>query len=321
MKAARGWCKVAAAVGFLLAGAVAEADGPTLTPVAQHDISNNFNPEFHEASGLGLAKNGTKLWSVGDQDNFSMYKMELSGAAVSNATAGPASGVTSIQDASFEGVTYAPPPSGVTDDHYIYLVDEAANSIVPVNYNTNQYSAAVFLSGMAGYSSVVCQGGTQTVAAAFTNAGNSGLEGITWNNDVSSFFVLKEKDPGLLIQVSANLGTITATTSGVSIRHTVSFTSNADRIPDVQIRCSRSDCGVLAVRKIHSAAQSKKPARNRYVEMSIMPSNSTSVSKSTERYTRSGVITPHATISTAPSNAAAGRFNGSTFNRRPLMSR
>ena len=210
MKAARGWCKVAAAVGFLLAGAVAEADGPTLTPVAQHDISNNFNPEFHEASGLGLAKNGTKLWSVGDQDNFSMYKMELSGAAVSNATAGPASGVTSIQDASFEGVTYAPPPSGVTDDHYIYLVDEAANSIVPVNYNTNQYSAAVFLSGMAGYSSVVCQGGTQTVAAAFTNAGNSGLEGITWNNDVSSFFVLKEKDPGLLIQVSANLGTITA---------------------------------------------------------------------------------------------------------------
>ena len=30
--------------------------------------------------------------------------------------------------------------------------------------------------------------------------------------------------------------TITATTSGVSIRHTVSFTSNADKIPECQVK-------------------------------------------------------------------------------------
>jgi hypothetical protein len=30
---------------------------------------------------------------------------------------------------------------------------------------------------------------------------------------------------------------------------------------------------------------------------------------------------PKATMSTVPSNAAAGRFNGRIFNRRPLISR
>ncbi len=148
---------------------------------------------------------------MGDENNFSMYKMELDGTAVSDATAGPASGVTPISNASFEGVTYAPPLPGISDDHYIYLVDENSNSVVPVNYNTNKYSKPIPLSGMAGYSSILCTGSTlQTVQQAFNQAGNSGLEGITWNSDLSRFYLLKEKSPGLLIQVSADLKTIQA---------------------------------------------------------------------------------------------------------------
>jgi SdiA-regulated len=212
MKAASGWIRVAAAMVFLLAGAQSEAGSATLTPQSKHNISNNFTPEFYEASGLGIAKNESKLWSVGDENDFAMYKMELNGAAVSNATAGPASGVTAIQDASFEGVTYAPPLPGISDDHYIYLVDENSSSVVPVNYNTNKYNAPIPLSGMAGYSSIVCRGSSQTVEDAFdgAEADNIGLEGITWNSHLSSFFLLKEKNPGLLIQVSADLRTIRA---------------------------------------------------------------------------------------------------------------
>lgn len=210
MKAASRQIRVAAATGILFVGAVLEAGGVTLTPQSGHNISNNFSPQFYEASGLGIAKNQTKLWSVGDENDFRMYRMELNGAAFSDATAGPASGVSAIQNASFEGVTYAPPPPGITDDNYIYLVDENSNSVVPVNYNTNQYRAPIPLSGMAGYSSVVCQGSTQTVQQAFINAGNAGLEGITWNSHRARFFLLKEKDPGLLIEVSADLGTIHA---------------------------------------------------------------------------------------------------------------
>lgn len=218
MKAAAERIRVAAAMGILFVGAGLEAGGVTLTGQSQHNISNNFSPAFYEASGLGMAKNESKLWSVGDENDFRMYKMELNGAAVSDATAVRASGVPAIQDPSFEGVTYAPPPPGISDDHYIYLVDENSNSVVPVNYNTNRYSAPIPLSGMAGYSSIVCQGSNQTVANAFTAGGpnnndnptESGLEGITWNSDRSRFFLLKEKNPGLLIEVSADLRTIHA---------------------------------------------------------------------------------------------------------------
>ena len=212
MKTALGRLSVAAAVMFFLmvfqmGGARLEA--VTLTLQAKHNITNNFSDPFYEASGLGLAKNRTKLWSVGDENNFHMYKMELDGTAVSNDTIGPASGVAPIQNASFEGVTYAPPPPGITDDHFIYLVDENSTSVVPVNYDTNEHRAPIALSSMVGYSNIVCQGGTQTVQQVFSqSAANAGLEGITWNPDLSSFFLLKEKDPGLLIRVSADLRSI-----------------------------------------------------------------------------------------------------------------
>jgi hypothetical protein len=204
--------QVAVALGILFGGVsakAAKATDLTLTLVGQHNISNNFDPEFYEASGLGLAKNGTKLWSVGDENNFAMYKMELNGDAVSDVTVGPATGVTPISNASFEGVTYGPPPPGITDDHFIYLVNETTSSVVPVNYSTNKYRAPIRLSSMANYSStVLC--GSQTVAQAFYNAGNSGLEGITWNPDLATFFVIKEKNPGLMIQISSDLRTILA---------------------------------------------------------------------------------------------------------------
>lgn len=211
MNQARGWIWMMA-LGVLLGGAPLplNAVNLTLTLTGQHNISNNFNPEFYEASGLGLAKNGTKLWSVGDENNFAMYKMELNGTAVSNATATPAAGVTAISNASFEGVTYGPPPPGITDDHFIYLVDENSTSIVPVNYGTNQYRKPIPLSGMTNYNSTTVKCGTQTVAQAFLNAGNSGLEGITWNPDLATFFVIKEKNPGLMIQISSDLKTILA---------------------------------------------------------------------------------------------------------------
>ncbi|MES1243528.1 MAG: SdiA-regulated domain-containing protein [Acidobacteriota bacterium] len=220
MNKARGWIQVMA-LGVLLGGAPMTAAGLSLTLVAQHNISNNFSPEFYEASGLSLAKNGSKLWSVGDENDFAMYKMELNGDAVSDNTVTPATGVTPISNASFEGVTYGPPPPGITDDHFIYLVDENSNSVVPVNYNTNQYRAPRPLSGMANYSSTTVKCGTQTVAQAFANAGNSGLEGITWNPDLATFFVIKEKSPGLMLQISSNLQTILAC-------KVLSFNTNGD---------------------------------------------------------------------------------------------
>src|SRR5262249_34290080 len=150
------------------------------------DISDNFNPVLQEASGLGLAKNESKLWSVSD-DNFTMYKMNLDGTEVTTFTPTPASGVSIVSQHDFEGVTYGPPPPGSTNDHYIYLANEAGNAILPVNYDSLKYHEQKSLSSMQGYSSVPCQGSSQTVAQAFASSpANSGLEGITWDADLNS---------------------------------------------------------------------------------------------------------------------------------------
>jgi uncharacterized protein YjiK len=51
--------------------------------------------------------------------------------------------------------------------------------------------------------------GYDTIARFFVNSPpNKGLEGITWNTDTGSIFVVKEGTPGLLIELSADLATI-----------------------------------------------------------------------------------------------------------------
>src|SRR4051812_48414778 len=47
------------------------------------DITNGFSYPLEEASGLGLAKQQTELWSISD-DNCIVFKMQLNGTAVSN---------------------------------------------------------------------------------------------------------------------------------------------------------------------------------------------------------------------------------------------
>jgi len=199
-----------ATVALMLGGPLASARAVTLTPVGSAiDISRSFSPAFREASGLGLAKNESKLWSVSDE-NFTMYKMNLDGSAVTSFTPSPASGVSTISNTDFEGVTYAPQPPGSSSDYYIYLANEKDNSILPVNYDSQKYHTPAPLSSMHGYTSVTCEGSTNTVATEFANAGSSGLEGITWDPDLNSFFVIKEKSPGLILQISRDLKTISA---------------------------------------------------------------------------------------------------------------
>jgi uncharacterized protein YjiK len=173
------------------------------------DITNGFSYPLEEASGLGLAKQQTELWSISD-DNCIVFKMQLNGTAVSNYPSDKAYCPSSVSDTDFEGVTYAPPPPGISDDHYLYIANENGNKIVPFNYSTHIYGTQVPLSGMTGYGSVGCTGGG-TVSSVFSGSDpNSGLEGITWNPDLASFFVIKEKDPGLIVQISSNLTQILA---------------------------------------------------------------------------------------------------------------
>lgn len=198
---------IAAIVLTLLGGlAPAAVRSQALSFVSSADISTQFSPAFYEASGLGLTKDQSALWSISDS-NFTIYKLSLNGAALTSFIPVHATGVSAITNTDFEGVTVGPPLSGSTSDTYIYLANENDNSILPVNYSSQKYHAPAPLSGMAGYSSVHCGDGN-TVEQDFANAGNSGLEGITW--DGTYFFVIKEKDPGLILKISADLTQILA---------------------------------------------------------------------------------------------------------------
>src|SRR3954471_23143865 len=107
---------LAMAACMLPAGAFAVSLTPVGSPI---DISNNFNPHFRESSGLGLAKNESKLWSMSD-DNFTMYKMNLDGSAAESFVPTPAGSAGTVSNPDFEGVTYGPQPPGSSNDHYIY---------------------------------------------------------------------------------------------------------------------------------------------------------------------------------------------------------
>ncbi|HET9213062.1 MAG TPA: SdiA-regulated domain-containing protein [Thermoanaerobaculia bacterium] len=198
--------KTGIAIAFTLLTAAA-GQAQTLSFVGGTDISTQFNPAFYEASGLGLTKNQNGLWSISDGE-LKVYKLNLNGTSAESFVPTPVNSGSTVGSIDFEGVTYAPPPSGITDDHFIYIANEAAQGILPVNYSTQQYYAQKLLSNMTGYSSVGCTGGG-TVSSAFSGSdANSGLEGITW--DGTYFYVIKEKDPGLIVRISANLTQILA---------------------------------------------------------------------------------------------------------------
>ncbi|HEY0553927.1 MAG TPA: SdiA-regulated domain-containing protein [Thermoanaerobaculia bacterium] len=198
-----------AALALTLLGGLAQAGASqTLSQLGSPvDISTPFSPLFREASGLGTAKNQTSLWSISDSE-LKVYKLTLSGGNDGSFVPTPINSQSTVTAVDFEGVTFAPPPPGNTDDHFIYVANEAGNAILPINYNTEKYYQQKTLAGMTGYSTVSCAGGG-TVASEFSGSDpNSGLEGITWDGDLNSFFVIKEKDPGLMIRISADLSTI-----------------------------------------------------------------------------------------------------------------
>jgi uncharacterized protein YjiK len=196
-----------AAIALTLLGGLA-GHAQTLTHVSTANITQ-LNPGFVEASGLGTAKNQTSLWSISDGE-LTVYKLNLDGSSNESFLPTPINSQSTVTDTDFEGITYAPPPPGNPDDHFIYVANERAQAILPVNYSTQKYYAQASLANMAGYTTVNCVGGGKVSSELNSTGTNAGLEGITWNGDLNSFFVIQEKDPGLMIKISADLTTITA---------------------------------------------------------------------------------------------------------------
>ncbi len=96
-------------------------------------------------------------------------------------------------------------------------------------------------------------------------------------------------------------------TSGVSTRHTVSFTRKADPTPAASVTTTSRASGRRTRAPTHAAARSKAPAIRRCAATIITPSSSASVFQSTARQASSSGNAPTATMSAAPSSAAPVR--------------
>ncbi|MDJ0943693.1 MAG: SdiA-regulated domain-containing protein [Kiloniellales bacterium] len=153
----------------------------SLTFLARNKIDGVTQP-----SGLALAGDCGGLWTISDKKN-EIFKLDLEGEV--------------IDDESFEGPVEE--LEGIALDHsggFLLVVDEDSNEIVKFALADQAVADRRRLDQMAGF---------DQVAAAFAQGDpNKGLEGIAWNGDTGTVFVLKEGEPGLLLEISADLRTI-----------------------------------------------------------------------------------------------------------------
>lgn len=210
-----------------------------------------------ETSGLSLSNRGNTLWTIHDKRDWTMYKMRFNGepSTGKNGNFKPSrkSGATTINEPDFEGIAYAcKSGEDCSNSHFIYVIDENLNSIIPIQYHEKKYHDDKKIANMVNADQTLpnddevycgkCK--SRSLKDCLIDAGNSGLEGITFSPTHNSFFVLKEKDPGLLMKVSADLKTIQQVW-GMALGDSCGNTKDADYsgIAFDRSRCtSTADC-------------------------------------------------------------------------------
>lgn len=139
-----------------------------------------------EPSGLALARDGKALWTVSD-DNKRIFMLDLEGELLSDRS-------FKIDDAGLEGIAVDP----ATGD--LLAIKEEAYEILKIDTTSKETVSRHLLSDMAGFDII-----RQHLSG---DVDNDGLEGITFNQDTGTFFVLKERKPGLIIEISRDLQSI-----------------------------------------------------------------------------------------------------------------
>lgn len=157
----------------------------SLTYLDRFNIKNE-KEGLSEPSGLALSHGKNALWTISD-DTKKIFKLSLDGDLKKDDS-------FEIPDKDLEGI--ALDPTGA----YLLTVKEEGNEIIEIQIDTHAMVDRRRLADMMDY---------DTVERYFSGSGaNKGLEGITWNNETGTIFVVKERDPGLLVELSSNLKAI-----------------------------------------------------------------------------------------------------------------
>ena len=131
------------------------------TPILE--LVHSYAIDVEEPSGLDLSDNNTKLWTVGDSRS-KMYQLDLTGNILKE---------ISVPGSNLEGITYD------FNDNTLWVVLESAGEILQLDTLGNEL---------------------QRLSIAGVRDGG-GLEGITINQNDDHIFLLKEKNPSVLLEL------------------------------------------------------------------------------------------------------------------------
>lgn len=133
---------------------------------AKPKLIGKYELEIPEPSGLALDFDGS-LWTVSDK-NEHIYHMDSTGNLIDK---------FDIKIEDLEGITQI-------DSFRLAVVSESKNLLVILNKKGEVLAEEKI---------------------KFKNKGNSGFEGITWDPDNNLFYVLNEKNPGVLIMLNEKM--------------------------------------------------------------------------------------------------------------------
>lgn len=131
------------------------------------ELINSYSIDVDEPSGLDLALDNMSLWTVSDKRS-KIYQVDLTGQILQE---------ISIPGIDLEGITLD------VNGNSFWVVQESLGEILQVDTLGNEL---------------------QRVTIPAVRDGSGGLEGITINSINNHLFLLKEKDPSVLIELDTN---------------------------------------------------------------------------------------------------------------------
>ena len=134
------------------------------TPMGELELVNSYTVDVPELSGLSFGPDGNTLLTVSDKTNR-IYELDMEGVVLRT---------LEFEGVDLEGVTYNP------DENLIAVVDESLRSVTLVDYNSGH--------DLETYPIDILYG-------SLTN----GLEGISYNISNKDYYIVNEKDYGMLV--------------------------------------------------------------------------------------------------------------------------
>jgi len=128
------------------------------------ELINSYDIDVEEPSGLDLSLDNNSLWTVSDKRS-KIYQLDLTGNILQE---------INIPATDLEGITID------NSDNSVWVVLEGQGEILNVDILGNEI---------------------QRITIPAVRDGSGGLEGITLNSMNNHLFLLKEKDPGVLIEL------------------------------------------------------------------------------------------------------------------------